>query len=106
MARQPTRRLSNGAVRRAAKRQRSSNSRGMHLSAVEIGTRQLLQRLWATDIASVNIALFQLCVSHFLRAHVPAPMFITAIDRIIRMLTLQAVMYLTQTQQWLRLDRS
>ncbi len=62
----------------------------MHLSAVEIGTRQLLQRLWATDIASVasvNIALFQLSVSHFLRAHVPAPMFITAIDRIIRMLT-------------------
>mmetsp|Transcript_6875 Transcript_6875/g.14327 ORF Transcript_6875/g.14327 Transcript_6875/m.14327 type:complete len:290 (-) Transcript_6875:557-1426(-) len=104
MARQPTRRISNGAVRRAAKRQRSSNSRGMHLSAAEIGTRQVLQRRWAFDIVSGGQTLCDLSVSIFLRSHIPVPQFTAAIDQIIDMLTLQAVAYLVQTQQWLRLD--
>eukprot|EP00984_Skeletonema_dohrnii_P013354 scaffold5516_cov143-Skeletonema_dohrnii-CCMP3373.AAC.1 len=104
MARQPTRRISNGAVRRAAKRQRSSNSRGMYLSAAEIGTRQVLQRRWAFDIVSGGQTLCDLSVSIFLRSHIPVPQFTAAIDQIIDMLTLQAVAYLVQTQQWLRLD--
>jgi len=60
-ARQATRRLATGAVRRAAKRQRASDSRGMHLSAAEIGTRQVFQRLglryrlqWQRDVWSLR----------------------------------------------------
>lgn len=104
MARQPTRRLINGAVRRAAKRQRSSNSRDMHLSAVEIGTRQVMHRRWASDLVSSANLLFDLSICLFLRANIPAPVFVTAIDQIIDMVVLQTVAYLIQTKQWLRLD--
>ena len=76
----------------------------MHLSAVEIGTRKMMQGRWAFDLASTGNLLFDLSVSLFLRAHIPAPVFIAAIDRIIDMLALQVVAYLVQTKQWLRLD--
>lgn len=104
MARLPTRRSTNGAVRRVAKRQRASNSRGMHLSAAEIGTRQALQRRWAVDIVSTGNTLFDLSASLFLRSQIPDPAFTAAVDRIIALLTAQAVAYLVQTSQWIRLD--
>eukprot|EP00984_Skeletonema_dohrnii_P001828 scaffold604_cov111-Skeletonema_dohrnii-CCMP3373.AAC.9 len=84
----------------------ASNSRGIHLSAAEIGTRQVLQRRWAfdIDIVSGGQTLCDHSVSILLRSQIPVPQFTAAIDQIIDMLTLQAVAYLVQTQQWLRLD--
>ena len=58
MTRQPTRRLGNGAPRRAAKRQRNKNSRWMHLSASVIGTRQLVQRCWARHTVAATTSIF------------------------------------------------
>jgi hypothetical protein len=73
----------------------------MHLSAAEIGACQVLQRLWASDIASGGNALFDLSVSLFLRANIPVPLFSAAIDQIVPMLSTQAVAYLVQTRQWI-----
>ena len=104
MARNPTRRIATGAVRRAAKRQRTSNSRDMHLSAVEIGTRSILQFQWGCDLVSTSNLLVDITLSLFLRAHIPTPGFTAAIDQIIDTLVLQAATHLVQTRQWLRLD--
>ena len=83
MARNPTRRIATGAVRRAAKRQRTSNSRDMHLSAVEIGTLSILQFQWGCDLVSTSNLLVDITLSLFLRAHIPTPGFTAAIDQIV-----------------------
>jgi len=57
MARQPTRRLLNGAVRRGKLRDRSKNTRWMHLGASAVGTRQLIQRCWARHTYTITFIL-------------------------------------------------
>ena len=105
MARRAYRRRLNGAPRRAAKRQRSKNSRWMHLVAGAVGTRQLLQRCWARHTTAVTSSLFQTAYAQIIRL-ILANQQINAqpIQTCINFLVQQTAVYVHHVQQWQTTD--
>ena len=93
MTRVPFTNTLTGAPRRASKRQRTKNSRWMHLGATEIGSRQKIQRCWAQHTLATTNSLFLAGYALTLRTvfvgPIPAPMQLM-IDLIFRQASLYA----------------
>ena len=104
MARQPYRQQLTGAVRRAALRTRSKNTRWMHLSAGAVSTRQLMQRCWArhTSMKSNNLLLTGYAI--LLREILNNQPFTQAIQPCIDLLLLQTQLLTHQVNYWRRFD--
>ncbi|KAL7526186.1 hypothetical protein ACHAXR_002464 [Thalassiosira sp. AJA248-18] len=105
MARQAYRRHLNGAPRRAAKRQRNINSRWMHLGALAIGTRQLLQRCWARHSMATTTSVFLSAYAIVLRQVVNQQPVSQAIQTYINYVAGQIAIFGQHVQQWQNADR-
>jgi hypothetical protein len=103
MARSPFVNSLTGAPRHAAKRQRSKNSRWMHLGAAEIGTWQRIQRCWAQHtLATTNslfLAWYAITIRSVFVGPIPAPM-----QRMIDLFFLQASLFAHHVMMWITLD--
>ena len=103
MTRNPFTNTLTGAPRRASKRQRSKNSRWMHLGAAEIGSRQKIQRCWARHTLATTNSLFlagyalTLCTVFF--GPIPAPM-----QLMIDLIFCQVSLYAHHVTMWSTLD--
>ena len=104
MSRQPTRRLGNGAPRRAAKRQRNKNSRWMHLSASAIGTRQLVQRCWARHTVAATTSIFLAAYATVLQLIANQPAVSQAIQPCVDYLVRQSSLFVQHIQYWRTTD--
>jgi hypothetical protein len=86
-----------------AKRQRSKNSRWMHLGVAKIGTRQRIQRCWAQHtLATTNslfLAWYGITIRSVFVGPIPAPM-----QRMIDLLFCQASLYAHHVMMWSTLD--
>ncbi len=92
-----------GAPRRAAKRQRSKNSRWMHLGVAGIGTRQRIQHCWAQHtLATTNslfLAWYTITIRSVFIGPIPALM-----QQMIDLLFCQASLYAHHVTMWSTLD--
>jgi hypothetical protein len=103
MTRDPFTNALTGAPRRAAKRQRTKNSRWMHLGVAEIGSRQKIQRCWARHTLATTNSLFlagdALTLVTVFFGPIPAPM-----QLMIDLIFCQASLYAHHVTMWSTLD--
>ena len=111
MARAPARRALTGLRRRGAKRKHPSNSRWMHLSHKEIGTRNKVHKSWVRSVvgASLNDALLQqlLILKAIIAANIINPPNLNAgiiIDSLLHLISVDYGSYGTIVAAWIRLD--
>lgn len=104
MARQPTRRFLNRAVRRKKLRECSKNTRWMHLGAGAVGTRQLIQRCWARHTQSLSSSVVSIGYAIVLRGIVNQQQFSNALQPYINYLVAQSQQYANHVNYWRSLD--
>ena len=98
------RRLSNGAVRREAKRKRDKNVKSMMISSIQMDTRQTLQQCYSRHVMAASMSMFFSSYLIVIRELVDLPGMREAVRPVLELLIRQVSFFVVNVKQWVSLD--